>query len=251
MGSDRERDGRDGDEGRRPAPCEVPPGCVTSVQRAPGRPADTPGVGECAHGMSQPASSVPPAPGEITPEMVTVQRAPGARRVHGPWCSVSVPPAPGEDTRHQASQRPACRPAWASALALSQPASSVQRPWRAILDTCLLCNVKNGGKIMDMDMLLIDEEFFLYVAELNAESKQRVKWGLTRRITNNNLEAADLDEDGVVGAVEFIVYKLKEMGKIDEKDISGIMEEFEQLDYDDSGTLTTSDIVLAQTTSQI
>ncbi|KAL0712872.1 hypothetical protein Bca4012_019850 [Brassica carinata] len=110
------------------------------------------------------------------------------------------------------------------------------------VDTCLLCNVKNGGKIMDMDMLLIDEEFFLYVAELNAESKQRVKWGLTRRITNNNLEAADLDEDGVVGAVEFIVYKLKEMGKIDEKDISGIMEEFEQLDYDDSGTLTTSDI---------
>ncbi|WZZ14644.1 hypothetical protein YC2023_107733 [Brassica napus] len=29
------------------------------------------------------------------------------------------------------------------------------------------------------------------------------------------------------------------MGKIDEKDISGIVEEFEQLDYDESGTLTT------------
>ncbi|KAL0843769.1 hypothetical protein Bca101_017015 [Brassica carinata] len=96
-------------------------------------------------------------------------------------------------------------------------------------------------------------QFFLYVAELNAESKQRelVKWVLTRRITNNDLEAADLDEDGVVGAAEFIVYKLKEMGKIDEKDISGIMDEFEQLDYDESGTLTTSDIVLAQTASQI
>ena len=52
-------------------------------------------------------------------------------------------------------------------------------------------------------------------------------------------------------AAEFIVYKLKEMGKIDEKDISGIMEEFEQLDYDESGTLTTSDITLAQTASQI
>ncbi|KAL0644502.1 hypothetical protein Bca4012_042792 [Brassica carinata] len=36
------------------------------------------------------------------------------------------------------------------------------------------------------------------------------------------------------------------MGKTDEKDICGIMEEFEQLDYDVSGTLTTSDIVLAQ-----
>lgn len=44
-------------------------------------------------------------------------------------------------------------------------------------------------------------QFFLYVAELNAETKQRelVKWVLTRRITNNDLEAADLDEDGVVG----------------------------------------------------
>lgn len=52
-------------------------------------------------------------------------------------------------------------------------------------------------------------------------------------------------------AAEFILYKLKEMGKIDEKDIAGIMEEFEQLDYDESGTLTTSDITLAQTTSQI
>ncbi|KAL1200494.1 Two-pore potassium channel 1 [Cardamine amara subsp. amara] len=94
-------------------------------------------------------------------------------------------------------------------------------------------------------------QFFLYVAELNAENKQRalVNWVLTRRITNNDLEAADLDEDGLVGAAEFILYKLKEMGKINEKDISGIMEEFEQLDYDDSGTLTTSDIVLAQTTS--
>jgi potassium channel subfamily K len=44
-------------------------------------------------------------------------------------------------------------------------------------------------------------QFFLYVAELNTENKQRalVKWVLTRRITNNDLEAADLDEDGVVG----------------------------------------------------
>ncbi|XP_010443205.1 PREDICTED: two-pore potassium channel 1-like isoform X1 [Camelina sativa] len=94
-------------------------------------------------------------------------------------------------------------------------------------------------------------QFFLYLAELNTETKQRelVKWVLTRRITNDDLEAADLDEDGVVGAAEFILYKLKEMGKIDEEDISGIMEEFESLDYDDSGTLTTSDIVQAQTTS--
>ncbi|XP_010536723.1 PREDICTED: two-pore potassium channel 1 [Tarenaya hassleriana] len=91
-------------------------------------------------------------------------------------------------------------------------------------------------------------QFLLYVAELNTETRQRelVKWVLTRRITNSDLEAADLDDDGVVGAAEFIVYKLKEMGKIDQQDISAIMEEFEQLDVDESGTLTTSDIVFAQ-----
>lgn len=50
-------------------------------------------------------------------------------------------------------------------------------------------------------------------------------------------------------AAEFILYKLKEMGKIDEEDIDGILQEFEQLDYDDSGTLTNSDLILAQTTS--
>jgi len=36
------------------------------------------------------------------------------------------------------------------------------------------------------------------------------------------------------------------MGKISEEDISLVMQEFEQLDVDDSGTLSTSDITLAQ-----
>ncbi|VVA95159.1 unnamed protein product [Arabis nemorensis] len=67
--------------------------------------------------------------------------------------------------------------------------------------------------------------------------------GSRRGMTNIDLEAADLDEDGVVGAAEFVFYKLKEMGKIDQKDIAGIMEEFEQLDYDESGNLTNSDII--------
>jgi potassium channel subfamily K len=45
---------------------------------------------------------------------------------------------------------------------------------------------------------------------------------------------------------EFIIYKLKEMGKISQEDISLIMEEFEDLDVDQSGTLSASDIMLAQ-----
>lgn len=91
-------------------------------------------------------------------------------------------------------------------------------------------------------------QFFLYVAELSTENRQRllVKWVLTRKMTNVDLEAADLDQDGVVSAPEFIIYKLKEMGKISEEDIAIVMEEFEDLDVDESGTLTVSDIMIAQ-----
>ncbi|WOK98369.1 two pore potassium channel a [Canna indica] len=91
-------------------------------------------------------------------------------------------------------------------------------------------------------------QFFLYLAEVNAEHRQKMlaKWVLTRRMTFVDLEAADLDNDGVVGAAEFIIYKLKEMGKISEEDIALVMEEFEDLDIDQSGTLSTADLVLAQ-----
>lgn len=91
-------------------------------------------------------------------------------------------------------------------------------------------------------------QFFLYMAELNTESRQKalVNWVLTRKMTNYDLEAADLDEDGTVGAAEFVIYKLKEMGKISQEDITLVMKEFEELDIDQSGTLSVSDITLAQ-----
>ncbi|KAL6281887.1 hypothetical protein ACE6H2_012816 [Prunus campanulata] len=114
-------------------------------------------------------------------------------------------------------------------------------------------------------------QFLLYLAELYTERRQRslVKWVLTRRLTLSDLEDADLDHDKVVGyeynallfvnemyqfsrgltcwifcisAAEFIVYKLKEMGKICQEDISLVMETFKKLDIDHSGTLTASDL---------
>lgn len=47
-------------------------------------------------------------------------------------------------------------------------------------------------------------QVFLYMAELNTENRQKalVKWVLTRKMTNLDLEAADLDEDGHVGLVD-------------------------------------------------
>lgn len=46
-------------------------------------------------------------------------------------------------------------------------------------------------------------------------------------------------------AAEFVIYKLKELGKIDQEDVRDIVKEFCALDYDESGTLNLSDIHIA------
>uniref|UniRef100_A0A2P2K3L1 Calcium-activated outward-rectifying potassium channel n=1 Tax=Rhizophora mucronata TaxID=61149 RepID=A0A2P2K3L1_RHIMU len=93
-------------------------------------------------------------------------------------------------------------------------------------------------------------QFIYYTTDLFTETRRRafVKRVLARRVTLEDLEAADIDDNGVVGVAEFITYKLKEMGKISQEDISQVMEEFEKLDVDQSGTLSVSDLALAQAT---
>ncbi|CDP04516.1 unnamed protein product [Coffea canephora] len=89
-------------------------------------------------------------------------------------------------------------------------------------------------------------QVFYCLAELYTERRRRslVKWVLTRKLTITDLEAADLDQDSTVSASEFILYKLKEMGKISEEDIAPVMQQFKNLDIDQSGTLTKSDLLL-------
>ncbi|KAL5209388.1 hypothetical protein ABZP36_005011 [Zizania latifolia] len=95
---------------------------------------------------------------------------------------------------------------------------------------------------------IIMAQFFMYLAEIYTERRQKMlaKWVLTRRITKMDLEAADLDDDRQVGAAEFVVYKLKELGKISQEEISSFLEEFDKLDVDHSGTLSPYDLTLAQ-----
>ncbi|GLU20604.1 hypothetical protein SLE2022_367950 [Rubroshorea leprosula] len=91
-------------------------------------------------------------------------------------------------------------------------------------------------------------QFFLYLAELYTGKRQRslVKRVLTRKLTFTDLEQADLDQDDVVSPAEFIVYKLKEMEKITQEDITLLMERFKNLDVNQSGTLTAADLVSSE-----
>ncbi|CAJ1941499.1 unnamed protein product [Sphenostylis stenocarpa] len=85
---------------------------------------------------------------------------------------------------------------------------------------------------------------FAYLAEFYTEKRQKLlaKMVLERKLSILDLEAADLDGDHVVSATEFVLYKLKEMGKINQEDILVVMDIFRQLDFDQSGTLTEADI---------
>ncbi|XP_024967522.1 two-pore potassium channel 1-like isoform X2 [Cynara cardunculus var. scolymus] len=98
-----------------------------------------------------------------------------------------------------------------------------------------------------MSTICLAQVLFAF-AELYTENRQRelVRWVLTRKTTVADLEAADLNDDGLVGGAEFVIYKLKEMGKINQEDIAVIMAEFEKLDADDSGSLSVADISQAQ-----
>ncbi|KAI3777934.1 hypothetical protein L1987_47737 [Smallanthus sonchifolius] len=65
-------------------------------------------------------------------------------------------------------------------------------------------------------------QLFVYLVELWTENRRRAlaHWVLNRKLTIQDLEKADLDDDKVVSAVEFIVYKLREMGKVSHEDIA-------------------------------
>ncbi|XVF70876.1 hypothetical protein PTKIN_Ptkin11bG0197600 [Pterospermum kingtungense] len=89
-------------------------------------------------------------------------------------------------------------------------------------------------------------QLFLYIAEVytDIETKKLIKSVITSKIvTKKNQDSADNVEDHgkVYGAADFILYKLKEMGKIKQEDISVAMK-----DLDVGDDQPASDMVLVQ-----
>jgi len=86
---------------------------------------------------------------------------------------------------------------------------------------------------------------FLYLAEMRIDKRHRAmaNWVLSRNMTVSEFLAADIDNNGYVTKSEFAVYKLKEMGKISEKDIMMVCDQFQRLDTGNCGKITLSDLL--------
>ncbi|KAL2612942.1 hypothetical protein R1flu_024634 [Riccia fluitans] len=91
-------------------------------------------------------------------------------------------------------------------------------------------------------------QFFLSLSEVYTERQQAnlVQWILNRKPTKVDLEAADYDKNHCVSAPEFVIMKLKEIGKIDEDDVTEILEHFNDLVQNPSDSITIQDSHLAQ-----
>ncbi|GLU16673.1 hypothetical protein SLE2022_330930 [Rubroshorea leprosula] len=86
---------------------------------------------------------------------------------------------------------------------------------------------------------------FLYLAEARIDKRHRTiaKWVLQREITVEDLLAADMNNDGFISKSEYVIHKLKEMGKVGEKDILEICNQFSKLDPNNSGKITLPDLL--------
>ncbi|XP_030547329.1 two-pore potassium channel 3-like [Rhodamnia argentea] len=86
---------------------------------------------------------------------------------------------------------------------------------------------------------------FLFLAEARVDKHQRrvAKWVLGQDMTIAEFLAADIDNNGFVSKSEYVIYKLKEMKKVSEKDIMQICNKFDRLDSGNCGKITLADLM--------
>ncbi|KAL9239789.1 hypothetical protein vseg_014076 [Gypsophila vaccaria] len=86
---------------------------------------------------------------------------------------------------------------------------------------------------------------FLYLVEARIDKRHRnlAKWVLQRDITPQDLFAANINNNNFIKKSEYVIYKLKEMGKIGEQDVSLICNQFNKLDPNNMGRITLPDLL--------
>lgn len=106
-----------------------------------------------------------------------------------------------------------------------------------------------GGRLFASVWLLVSTlavaRAFLYLAEARIDKRHRkmAKLVLDQGLTVSQFLAADIDNNGYVSKSEFVIYKLKEMGKISEKDILQICKIFDRLDSGNCGKIMLADLM--------
>ncbi|CAN7028207.1 unnamed protein product [Brassica oleracea var. botrytis] len=90
---------------------------------------------------------------------------------------------------------------------------------------------------------------FLYLAEARVDkrNRERAKRVLGENMSISQFFAADIDHNGCVSKAEFVIYKLKKMEKITDKDIDPIGNQFDRLDKSNSGRITLLDLLETST----
>ncbi|VVB08148.1 unnamed protein product [Arabis nemorensis] len=90
---------------------------------------------------------------------------------------------------------------------------------------------------------------FLYLAEARVDkrNRERAKRVLGENMSISQFFAADIDHNGCVSKAEFVIYKLKKMEKIKDKDINPIANQFDKLDQTNSGRITLLDLLETST----
>ncbi|CAN8267313.1 unnamed protein product [Cochlearia groenlandica] len=86
---------------------------------------------------------------------------------------------------------------------------------------------------------------FLYLAEARVDkrNRERAKRVLGENMSVSQFFVADIDHNGCVSKAEFVIYKLKKMEKITDKEIRPIANQFDKLDRTNSGRITLEDLL--------
>nr|CAB3473985.1 unnamed protein product [Digitaria exilis] len=77
---------------------------------------------------------------------------------------------------------------------------------------------------------------------MDRRNRRTTKWILQKKM-DNEPPVAGLDNNPDVRKSDFVIYKLKEMGKIDEKEIAMICDQFDQLEFGKCERIPLVDII--------
>ncbi|KAI4331121.1 hypothetical protein MLD38_029339 [Melastoma candidum] len=106
-----------------------------------------------------------------------------------------------------------------------------------------------GGRCFAIVWLLVSSlavaRAFLFLTEMRIDQRNRriARRVLQKKMTMGDLLAADMDNDGSISKSEYIIYKLKEMGKISDHDIVQIGNQFDIIDTTNCGRITLADLM--------